>query len=145
MKAAEGYGIKRFEEFRVGDYAVYSKTIGEEDVQRFADLSGDRHPLHLDDAYAGATRFGRRVAHGMLTASLLSTANALVLQQPGAISVEQSLRFLRPVFIGDTITARSEVVEVLSAARRLRCRTTCTNQHGELVIVGEAIGQKDDV
>lgn len=139
------YETKRFEEFRVGDYAVFSKTIGEEDVQRFADVSGDRHPLHVDETYARATRFGRRVAHGMLTASLLSTANGLLLQRPGGISVEQNLRFLRPVYLGDTITARSEVIEVLPATRRVRCRTTCTNQHGELVIVGEAIGQKDDV
>lgn len=136
--------IKRFEEFKVGDEAAYVKTIEEADVRLFAELTGDRYPVHLDEEYARRTRFGRRVAHGMLTASLLSTANALLLQLPGAISVEQTLRFLRPVFLGDTITARSTVVEILPATRRLRCRTICTNQHGEVVISGEAIEQKDE-
>ncbi|MBI3769328.1 MAG: MaoC family dehydratase [Deltaproteobacteria bacterium] len=136
---------KRFEDFKVGDEAVYSKTIEEADVLRFAELSGDHYPVHVDEEYARRTRFGRRVAHGMLTASLLSTTNGLLLQLPGGISVEQTLRFLRPVFLGDTITARSTVIEILPQTRRLRCRTTCTNQRGELVITGEAIEQKDDV
>jgi 3-hydroxybutyryl-CoA dehydratase len=135
--------IKRFEDFEVGDEAVFSKTIEEADVLLFAELSGDRYPLHVDEDYARRTRFGRRVAHGMLTASLLSTTNSLLLQEPGGISVEQTLRFLRPVFLGDTITARSTVVEILPRTRRLRCRTTCTNQRGELVLTGEAIEQKD--
>ena len=136
--------VKRFEDFEVGDEAVFSKTIEEADVLLFAELSGDRYPLHVDEDYARGTRFGRRVAHGMLTASLLSTTNAMLLQEPGGISVEQTLRFLRPVFLGDTITARSTVIEILPRTRRLRCRTTCTNQHGELVLTGEAIEQKDD-
>ena len=83
------------------------------------------------------------IAHGMLTASLLSTVNGMLLQKPGGISVAQTLHFLRPVFPGDTITACSEVVEILAEKRRLRCRTTCVNQRGELVIDGEAIEQKD--
>jgi len=136
--------VKRFEEFKVGDEAVYSKTIEAADVELFARLSGDDYPVHLDETYARGTRFGRRVAHGMLTASLLSTANARLLQLPGGVSVEQTLRFLRPVFLGDTITARSTVIEILPQSRRLRCRTTCTNQHGEVVITGEALEQKDD-
>lgn len=134
---------KRFEDFRVGDRAEFRKTIGAEDVVLFAEVTGDRHPAHLDADYARGTRFGRPVAHGMLTASLLSTANAMLLGVPGAISVEQTLRFLRPVFVGDTITATSEVVEILTSQRRLRCRTTCTNQHGEVVVSGQALEQKD--
>ncbi len=143
-RTGDGVDIKRFEEFKVGDEAVYSKTIEEADVVLFARLSGDDYPVHLDEEYARRTRFGRRVAHGMLTASLLSTANARLLQLPGGVSVEQTLRFLRPVFLGDTITARSTVIEILPQSRRLRCRTTCTNQRGELVITGEALEQKDD-
>jgi 3-hydroxybutyryl-CoA dehydratase len=137
------YAEKTFEQFRVGDHAEVARTFTQEDVERFAELSGDRHPAHLDDDYARATRFGGRVVHGMLTASLLSAANALLLGVPGAITVEQTLRFLRPVRAGDTITARSEVVEILPRQRRLRCRTTCVNQLGELVLAGEAIEQKD--
>ena len=128
----------------MGDRAVHSKTIAASDLDDFAALSGDRYPLHVDEDYARNTRYGRRVAHGMLTASLLSTANALLLGTPGGISVEQTVRFLRPVFVGDTITATSEVVELLPAQRRLRCRTTCVNQHGEIVIAGQAIEQKDE-
>ena len=137
------YAEKTFEQFRVGDHAEVVRTFTHEDVERFAELSGDHHPTHLDEAYARATRFGGRVVHGMLTASLLSAANALLLGVPGAITVEQTLRFLRPVRAGDTLTARSEVVEILPAQRRLRCRTTCVNQRGELVLAGEAIDQKD--
>jgi 3-hydroxybutyryl-CoA dehydratase len=137
------YPEKRFEDFRVGDRAEFRKTIAAEDVSRFAEVTGDRHPAHLDADYARGTRFGSPVVHGMLTASLLSTANAMLLGIPGAISVEQTVRFLRPVFVGDTITATSEVVEILPEQRRLRCRTTCTNQRGEVVVTGQALEQKD--
>jgi acyl dehydratase len=138
------YPEKRFEELRVGDRASVEKTFDDRDVTAFADLSGDRHPAHLDDAYARGTRYGRRVVHGMLTASLFSAANARLLGIPGAISVEQTIRFLRPVFPGDTITATSEIVEIFPATRRLRCRTICTNQRGESVLTGQAIEQKDE-
>ena len=137
------YAEKPFDAFRVGDRAEITRTFTHEDVALFAALSGDHHPAHLDADYARGTRFGERVVHGMLTASLLSAANALLLGTPGAISVEQTLRFMRPVRIGDAITARSEVVELLPKQRRLRCRTTCVNQRGELVLAGEALEQKD--
>jgi 3-hydroxybutyryl-CoA dehydratase len=137
------YPEKRFDQFRVGDHAETTKTFTQEDVETFARLSNDAHPLHLDETYAATTRFGARVVHGMLTASLLSAANALLLGTPGAISLEQTLRFVRPVFAGDTITARSEVVELLPERRQLRCRTTCVNQRGEVVLTGTAIEQKD--
>ncbi len=139
------YGIKPFEAFKVGDTATFTKTITEADLLLFAAVSGDYYSLHADEEYAKSTRFGTRVAHGLLTASLLSATNGLLLQKPGGISVAQTLRFLRPVFPGDTITARTEVIELLPERRRLRCRTTCTNQRGELVIDGEAIEQKDAV
>jgi 3-hydroxybutyryl-CoA dehydratase len=138
------FAEKRFEDFKVGDKGVFRKTLSVTDVRSFAALCGDTYPIHVDEEYAKTTRFGRCVAHGMLTASLISTANAALLQLPGGISVEQTLRFLRPVYPGDTITACSEVIEIIPQLRRLRCRTTCTNQHGDLVVTGEAIEQKDD-
>ena len=138
------YDEKPFEAFAVGDRATVSKTITDGDLLLFAAVSGDHSPLHVDAEYAKTTRFGARVAHGLLTASLLSASNGLLLQRPGGISVSQTLRFLRPVYVGDTITATSEVVEILEAKRRLRCRTTCMNQRGELVIEGEALEQKDE-
>jgi 3-hydroxybutyryl-CoA dehydratase len=138
------YSQKAFEAFQIGDSAEITKTLGQAEVAAFADLSGDRHPVHLDAAYAEATRFGTRVVHGMLTASLISAALARLLGRPGAISVEQTLRFIRPVHLGDTITARAEVIGIVAPERRLRCRTTCRNQRDELVISGEAIEQKDE-
>lgn len=134
---------KAFEAFRVGDAAAFSKTITEADIVLFAGISGDTYPLHLDAEYAERSRFGRRIAHGLLSASLLSTANAALLGLPGGIYVEQSIHFRKPVFIGDTLTARAEVVEVVVDRRRLRARTVVTNQHGDTVIDGEAVLQKD--
>jgi len=94
-----------FEAFAVGDAETFAKTITDADIVLFAGVSGDTYPLHLDAEYAKGTRFGARIAHGMLSASLLSTVNALLLGQPGGIYVEQSLRFLRPVFIGEAASA----------------------------------------
>jgi 3-hydroxybutyryl-CoA dehydratase len=137
------YGTKQFEEFRVGDTTTFSKTITEADILLFAAVSGDNYPLHMDAEYAKTTRFGQRAAHGMLTASLLSTVNGLMLQKPGGLYVEQSVRFRRPVFIGDTLTARAEVTELIAAKRRLRVRTSIVNQHGKIVVDGEGVIQKD--
>jgi 3-hydroxybutyryl-CoA dehydratase len=137
------YENKAFEEFELGDKATISKTITDADILLFEAVSCDNYPLHVDEAYAKTTRFGRRVAHGLLTASLLSATNGMLLQKPGGISLAQTLKFLKPVFAGDTITACSEVIEIIPERRRLRCRTTCTNQHGDLVIDGEALEQKD--
>ena len=137
------YDHKPFEAFKVGDKVTFSKTITDADLLLFAAVSGDNYPVHVDDEYAKGTRFGKKVAHGMLTASLISTVNGLLLQKPGGISVEQTLQFKRPVYPGDTITACAEVLEINVERRRLRCRTTCTNQRGELVIDGESIEQKD--
>jgi 3-hydroxybutyryl-CoA dehydratase len=134
---------REFSSFAVGDAATFSKTITEADIVLFAGVSGDTYPLHVDAEYAKTTRFGQRVAHGMLSASLLSTVNGLMLGTPGGVYVEQSLHFRRPVFIGDTLTARSELVEIDSAKRRLHCTTTIVNQRGKTVVDGTAVLQKD--
>jgi len=134
---------KAYEAFALGDTMTFTKTITEADITLFAGISGDFYPLHVDAEYAKTTRFKQRAAHGMLTASLLSTVNGALLDVPGGLYVSQTLRFLRPVFIGDTLTATSEVVELLTDKRRLRCATKIVNQHGKLVLDGEAIVQKD--
>ena len=136
-------GWKPYEDFRVGDKATFSKTITDADLLLFAAVSGDNYEVHVDDEYAKGTRFGRRIAHGMLTASLLSTVNGALLQRPGGISVMQTLHWKAPVYPGDTLTATSEVIELMPEKRRLRCRTTILNQSGVLVLEGEAIEQKD--
>ena len=137
-----GEAIRAFADFRPGDAATFSKTITEADIALFAGVSGDTYPLHLDAEYAKTTRFGARIAHGLLSASLLSTVNAQLLGT-GGMYVEQTLRFRRPVFIGDTLTARTELVEIDAVKRRLHCATTVLNQHGKVVIDGAAVLQKD--
>jgi len=134
---------KAYEEFRVGDREAFSKTITEADIALFCAVSGDMYALHVDEEYAKTTRFGQRAAHGMLTASLLSTVNGAILKRPGGLYVSQTLHFRRPVFIGDTLTATSVVVELMPENRRMRCKTRIVNQRDELVLDGEAILQKD--
>lgn len=123
----------------VGETAELTKTISEDDVETFARISGDDQPLHLDDAYAGKTRFKRRVAHGMLSAGLISAALGTKLA-PNAtvIYLNQTLRFVRPVYPGDTVTARIEVTAIDPEKRFVTCSTDCTNQDGQSVLTGEA-------
>jgi 3-hydroxybutyryl-CoA dehydratase len=137
------YEPKPFEAYAIGDSVTFSKTITEADITLFAGVSGDHHPVHVDEQYARGTRFGGRIAQGMLTASLLSTTAGLILATPGAILVSQNLRFKRPVRPGDTVTARSEIVELLPEKRRLRWTSTILNQRGEIVVEAESLGQKD--
>jgi 3-hydroxybutyryl-CoA dehydratase len=137
------YGEKAYEAFRVGDSATFSKTITDADVLLFAAVSGDNYPLHVDEEYAKTTRFGRRVVHGLLSASLISTVIGLVLQKPGGIYVEQTLSFRRPVFPGDTLTATAEVIALIPAERRMRVRVRVVNQHGKAVVEGDGLVQKD--
>ena len=129
----------RFEEIAVGQAAETSKTVTETDVVLYAGITGDFNPAHVDEVAASAGMFGGRIAHGMLSAGFISAVLAMKLPGPGAIYLSQSLRFTKPVRIGDTVTARVEVAEVIAAKRRLRLATTVANQHGETVIEGEAL------
>jgi acyl dehydratase len=124
---------------KVGDAATLSKTIRDEDVRAFAELTGDHNPVHLDDEYAAGTRFGRRVAHGMLAASLISAALANELPGRGTVYLSQQLQFTAPVFPGDTVTARVAVTKVREDKPVVTLETVCTNQRGETVIRGEAV------
>lgn len=128
----------RFEELFLGQTAEVSKTITQADVETFAALTGDQNPVHLDEAFAATTRFGGRIAHGMLSAGLISTVLGMHLPGSGAIYLGQTLRFTAPVRPGDTITATAEVVELFPEKRRVRLRTTVTTGGGETVIEGEA-------
>ena len=124
---------------RVGDAAEISKTVTDEDVRTFAELTGDRNPVHLDDEYAAGTRFGRRIAHGMLGASLISAVLANELPGRGTVYLSQTLRFTAPVFPGDTVTARVTVRQVREDKPVVTLETVCTNQRGERVVEGEAV------
>ena len=124
---------------KVGDSAEVSKTIADEDVRAFAELTGDRNPVHLDEEYAAATRFGRRIAHGMFAASLISAVLANELPGRGTVYLSQTLKFTAPVFLGDTVTARVTVKGVRGDKPVVTLETVCTNQRGERVLEGEAV------
>lgn len=125
-------------DFTPGQKATWTKTITEADVDAFAGITGDFNPLHVDREYAARSRFGERIAHGILTAGLVSAVLGMRLPGPGGIFLSQTLKFLRPVRFGDTITAEAEVLTWRAEARILTLRTTCTNQQGETVLEGEA-------
>ena len=129
----------RYAELAVGQSASYSRTVTEADVVLYAGVTGDMNPAHLDQVWAERTRFGGRIAHGMLTAGYVSAVMAMRLPGPGTIYLQQTLRFTRPVKIGDTVTARAEVLELIPEKRRARLKTTVENQRGELVLDGEAL------
>jgi 3-hydroxybutyryl-CoA dehydratase len=123
----------------VGSKASFRKTITEYDVCAFAGISGDLNPVHISITDANESVFGKRVAHGMLTASLISAVLGNRLPGPGTIYLGQELRFHKPVYIGDTITAEVEVVDVNIEARRVKLATVCTNQDGVVVVSGSAL------
>ena len=122
----------------VGDTAEMTRTIAESDIEAFAGVTGDRNPVHLDDEFAKKTRFGRRIAHGMLTASLISSVLANHLPGEGSVYLGQTLQFVAPVFPGDEVTARVTVTEVRENRPIVKLETVCVNQRGETVIRGEA-------
>ena len=124
---------------RVGDMAEFSKTITDEDVHVFADLTGDHNPIHLDDSYASGTRFGRRIAHGMLSASLISSVLANRLPGRGTVYLSQSLKFVAPVYLDDTVTARVTVTGIREDKPVATLETICVNQRGETLLTGEAV------
>ncbi|MFP6757678.1 MAG: MaoC family dehydratase [Alphaproteobacteria bacterium] len=127
-----------FEDLAVGMTAVYSRTITESDIVLFCGISGDTNPIHLNKEYAARTRFGGIIAHGMLSASLISTVLGTKLPGPGAIYISQNCLFRAPVRAGDTVVARATVTELVAEKTRAKLATTCTVA-GRVVIDGEAV------
>lgn len=130
---------KTFDELSVGQSARFSKTISEADIYLYAGISGDFNPAHVNEEYAATTFFKTRIAHGMLTASFISTLVGTILPGPGSIYMSQTLQFLAPVKIGDTVTAIAEVAEIIADKKRVRLKTWCVNQKGTTVLDGEAL------
>jgi 3-hydroxybutyryl-CoA dehydratase len=130
---------KTFAELQVGEAAEFSKTVAESDVYLFAGISGDFNPAHINEPYASGTAFKSRIAHGMLAAGFVSAVIGTRLPGPGTIYMKQELTFLAPVHIGDTITARAEVMELVQEKKRVRLKTTCVNQEGVTVLDGVAL------
>lgn len=121
-----------------GDKTSRTKTITDDVIRAFADLTGDTNPVHLDDAYAAGTRFGRRIAHGMIAAGLISAALANDLPGPGTVYLGQTLQFKAPVYPNDMITATIEVKSVRADKPIAILSTICTNQDNVVVLEGEA-------
>lgn len=130
---------KTIDQITVGDAAEFTKTVTESDVYLYAGITGDFNPVHIDEIYARQTFFKTRIAHGTLLAGFISAILGNKLPGPGTIYVKQDLRFLAPVPIGSTITARVEVKEVNLDKNRLLLTTTCVNQDGMIALDGEAI------
>jgi len=131
---------------RVGDRAEFEKTVTAEDVAAFARITGDTNPLHTDPAYAAKTRFKECIAHGMLSAGYISAALGTRLAPSCcAVYVSQTLRFIRPVKIGDTIKAVAEVKGIEPEKRLYTIETDCFNQNGDPVVKGEAVVLLDPV
>lgn len=128
--------IARIQDFEPGQHVTLRKTFTEDDVRRFIDITGDRNPLHVDEEFAARTQFGRRVLHGMLTASIFSTMVGMLLPGNGAIYRSQTINFLRPVHVGETVTAHFLIRSVDRAKRRLTIDSWIENEAGERVIDG---------
>jgi 3-hydroxybutyryl-CoA dehydratase len=122
----------------LGMEATLSRTITEEDIHLFAEVSGDHNPIHMNAEYAERTLFGKRIAHGFLIGSLISAVLGNDLPGPGSIYLGQTLKFLAPIHIGDTVTVTVKVVAVREDKRIVTLHTNCSNQHGTLVLSGEA-------
>jgi len=121
-----------------GDRASRTAVISDQMIRDFAAVTGDTNPVHLDDSYAAGTRFGRRIAHGMIAAGLISATLANDLPGPGTVYLGQTLKFKLPVFMGDAVTATVEVTAVRPDKPIVTLATVCSNQDGEIVLEGEA-------
>ena len=126
------------QQLKLGDSASHSKTISETDVYLFAGITGDLNPAHVNESVASASRFGGRIAHGILSAGLISAVLAMQLPGPGTIYLGQELKFTRPVRFGDTVTATCTVSDIRAEKNIVKLDTVCTNQAGEVVLQGMA-------
>jgi 3-hydroxybutyryl-CoA dehydratase len=128
--------VARIDDFEIGQHATFTKTFTEDDLRRFIAITGDVNPLHIDDDFAASTPFGRRVLHGMLTASIFSTMVGMLLPGTGAIYRSQTLTFLLPVYVGETVTAHFVVRSIDRAKHRLEIDAWIENEDGQRVIEG---------
>lgn len=126
------------DEMEIGDKAYFQKTITEHDVYTFAGITGDFNVAHVNEVEAKQNMFGERIAHGALTAGLVSAVLGMKLPGAGCLYISQTLKFTKPVRFGDTIKAEAEVIKKIPEKNRVIIKTTCTNQKEEVVLVGEA-------
>lgn len=127
-----------FKDLKIGMFEEVGKTITEADVVNYAGLSLDINPIHLNNEYAKKSIFKERIAHGMLTSGLISAVLGTKLPGEGSIYLSQTLKFVAPVKIGDTVTAKAEIIDINSEKRIVTLKTTCVNQDENIVVDGEA-------
>jgi len=133
------YQLTAFNDLKIGQKAFLKKTITESDLSHFIAITGDTNPLHVDQSFAEQTFFGQRIAHGMLSASLFSTLVGMHIPGTGAIFKSQTLEFLRPVFIGDSLCAWFEITAIDPEEERIEIKSWIENQDGKIVIEGQTI------
>ncbi|MCD9187999.1 MAG: MaoC family dehydratase [Pyrinomonadaceae bacterium] len=126
-------------ELKIGDKFSTSKQITDEVVRAFAELSGDFNPIHLDEEFAKNTRFGKRIAHGMISGALISAVLGYQLRERSVVYLSQTMKFLAPVFIDDTVTATATVTNIREDKPIVTIECVCTNQNGEPVVKGEGV------
>lgn len=125
--------------FEIGETASLTNIITDNSIYEFAELVGDHNPIHIDDVFASKSRFGRRIAHGMFGGALISAVLGTRLPGPGTIFLSQEIKFLSPVFPGDTITAQVTLIKIREDKHIYTFETICKNQENEIVIDGEAV------
>ena len=125
-------------EIKVGDKFSTERLVTDELIRKFADVSGDYNPIHLDEKVAQGTRFGKRIAHGMLSGAFISAVLGYEFSERKIVYLSQTLKFTAPVFIGDTVTATATVTNIREDKPIVTLETICTNQNGEILVKGEA-------
>lgn len=123
---------------KIGDKFSTSREVTDELVRKFADVSGDYNPIHLDEEFASTTQFGKRIAHGMLSGAFISAVLGYELSDRKIVYLSQSLKFTKPVFLGDTVTATATVTAIREDKPIVTLETVCTNQDGDVLVKGEA-------
>lgn len=126
-------------ELQIGDKFSTSKQITDAVVRAFAELSGDFNPIHLDEDFAKTTRFGKRIAHGMISGALISAVLGYEFKERKIVYLSQTMKFVAPVFLDDTVTATAAVTNIRADKPVVTLETVCTNQNGEVVVKGEAV------
>ena len=131
--------LPKYSDLKVGQKASIQKIITENDISNFIEITGDKNPLHVDELFAEQTFFGQRIVHGMLSASLFSTLVGIHIPGTGAIYKSQTLEFLRPVFIGDTLVAWFEIIKIDPEKKLIEIKSWIENQDGQKVVTGRAV------
>ncbi|MCS6873297.1 MAG: MaoC family dehydratase [Pyrinomonadaceae bacterium] len=123
---------------KIGDKFSRQKKISDDVIRKFAEFSGDYNPIHLDEEFARKTRFGRRIAHGMITGALISAVLGDELSEKSVVYLSQTLNFVKPVFVDDIVTVTATVTDIREDKPIVTLETICTNQSGEIVVTGQA-------